>query len=88
MRFVLATGENLTVDDGEKILLLLEKVFTNLKLTLTESEMSEIDIEETKIGDGVLIQEHFFESKITRKKESKNRKKEKEVCMESCCVGL
>jgi hypothetical protein len=74
MRFVLATGENLTVEEGEKTLLLLEKVFTDLKLTLTESEISEIEIDETKIGDGVLIQEHFFESKITRKKEIKRRK--------------
>jgi len=74
MRFVLATEESMTVEEGEKTLLLLEEVFHGLKLTLTESELSEIDVEETKIGDGVLIQEHFFESKIVRKKESKKRK--------------
>jgi hypothetical protein len=83
MRFVLETGEELTRDEGATALSFLENVLIGLGFTITESEFSEIDVEENKIGDHVITQEHFFESKITRVKDLAKKKKVKDVCMES-----
>lgn len=88
MRFVLETAEPLTKDVGKTTLAFLKNVIEGLGYTLTESEFSEIDMTEIGIGDHVIIEEHFFESRITRMKDLVKKKKSKDVCMEPCCVGL
>ncbi len=74
MEFRFVTNEVLSKEEGETTLKFLLGVFEGLGYTLHEQEYKEIDMVEAKVGDSSYVQEHFYESKITRKLEEKKKK--------------
>jgi hypothetical protein len=79
MQFVIETNDIISKEEGESLLRAFVATLTAEGHTVVAQELNEIDL--TEIGDSNLIQEHFFESKIIRKIESKKKKDcRTEVC--------